>query len=557
MIDTFGKRMEELAKQLVRIRSVVGTEGELDIISFIKRRLSAHPYFSSKPSSIALEPVEHDLLGRSALIVRVSPKAGLKQAVFFLGHTDTVGMSDFASAERYASEPDTLPEALAALKLDEEAASDLASGGYIFGRGIFDMKAGLAAMILLAEELAERSEQLLHDYVFAFVPDEEAGSKGMLAAVRHLARLSRDEGLSFIGAVDIDYMTDRFQGDTRKYIYFGTVGKLLPCVYVHGQATHVGEAFNGIDANFLAARIMLEINLDPSLCDTASGETSPPPVSLRMKDLKKEYSVQTCDAAVLYFNFPTHSRTPDAVLALVKERTAKAMGEALEEISKRKAAFTAVAEHLGENAASEPLIGARVVRVLTFKELVDEARASSGDMADEALKSFAIKRKPDAYDSRDYSLDLVRQLHRLLPDQSAKAVVFFSPPYHPHIAADSDDAKDKRLLSAVTKATEEAKRTFPYEIELKKFYPYISDLSYCRLPKEKEALASLMQNMPAWPHEYSLPLDDIRELSMPVVNIGPYGKDAHKPTERLSRAYSLDAVPFMLRRLVAILEEGS
>ena len=45
--------------------------------------------------------------------------------------------------------------------------------------------------------------------------------------------------------------------------------------------------------------------------------------------------------------------------------------------------------------------------------------------------------------------------------------------------------------------------------------------------------------MPAWPDKYSLPVEDIRNLNVPVVNIGPFGKDAHKFTERVHKHFSL------------------
>ncbi|HHU68958.1 MAG TPA: hypothetical protein GXZ31_01500 [Thermoanaerobacterales bacterium] len=38
-------------------------------------------------------------------------------------------------------------------------------------------------------------------------------------------------------------------------------------------------------------------------------------------------------------------------------------------------------------------------------------------------------------------------------------------------------------------------------------------------------------------------IEDIRELNLPVVNIGPYGKDAHKYTERVYMPYSFETVP--------------
>lgn len=43
---------------------------------------------------------------------------------------------------------------------------------------------------------------------------------------------------------------------------------------------------------------------------------------------------------------------------------------------------------------------------------------------------------------------------------------------------------------------------------------------------------------------------------MPVVNIGPFGKDAHKLSERVSKEYSFDAMPFILEKTLRDLLNG-
>ena len=43
--------------------------------------------------------------------------------------------------------------------------------------------------------------------------------------------------------------------------------------------------------------------------------------------------------------------------------------------------------------------------------------------------------------------------------------------------------------------------------------------------------------MPAFGSKYDLPIKDMQKLNLPVVNIGPFGKDAHQYTERLEKKY--------------------
>ncbi|NLX61658.1 MAG: peptidase M20, partial [Tissierellia bacterium] len=42
---------------------------------------------------------------------------------------------------------------------------------------------------------------------------------------------------------------------------------------------------------------------------------------------------------------------------------------------------------------------------------------------------------------------------------------------------------------------------------------------------------------------YFYPLEDILEINVPVVNIGTFGKDGHKMTERVHMKYTFENVP--------------
>jgi arginine utilization protein RocB len=47
-----------------------------------------------------------------------------------------------------------------------------------------------------------------------------------------------------------------------------------------------------------------------------------------------------------------------------------------------------------------------------------------------------------------------------------------------------------------------------------------------------------------------LDTETIRRISMPVVNLGPFGYGAHQETERVDIAYSYGQLPLMLRALL-------
>ena len=56
--------------------------------------------------------------------------------------------------------------------------------------------------------------------------------------------------------------------------------------------------------------------------------------------------------------------------------------------------------------------------------------------------------------------------------------------------------------------------------------------------------------MPGFGTKYRLPLEEMQKLDLPVVDIGPFGKDAHKFTERLHKDYSFRVVPELVLRTI-------
>jgi arginine utilization protein RocB len=65
------------------------------------------------------------------------------------------------------------------------------------------------------------------------------------------------------------------------------------------------------------------------------------------------------------------------------------------------------------------------------------------------------------------------------------------------------------------------------------------------------------RNMPGWGKLYSLPTDALAELDIPVLNLGPLGRDAHKNTERIHLRYTLEVFPHLLAFLVKKIIEKS
>ena len=537
-----GAKIKTLAVELTQIRSVVGTSGENDVAKKVYETLAELDYFRLHPDNLRLLPVREDELGRNGVFALIEGSRNhSKKTLLCIGHIDTVGVADYGGLQPIATDPAALKEKLAAAtKFSEPALSEILSADWLLGRGILDMKTGVASLMVMVEHFSRCPKKLTGNLVFCAVPDEEGNSAGMLSAVQDLAQLQTERGWDFTAAIDTDFMTFRYPEDENRYVYVGTTGKLLPCFFIYGEETHVGEPFNGLDANLLASEVMRRIDLATDLCDIADGEVALPPISLHQRDNKTEYSVQTANTVNLYFNWPTHSSEPAEVLAKCRVKAVEA--------------FEAVIAHLNaeyENFCRMSHIPFRRLpwetNVLTYDELYRQVKEEMGDEIDRILEGLIEKLRGRNADDREVSMAIVDEVHKHCSDKNSKIVVYFAPPYYPHNFVRDGDARSDILLAAVGRAVAEARSVYDYPIVTRRFYPYISDLSYCGIAAA-EHMGKLTENMPAWQLTYHLPVQAIQAISMPVVNIGPYGKDAHKLSERVCVNYSFDAMPLILQR---------
>lgn len=539
--DRIAKRTEEIALLLTNTLSVVDTAGEWEIAQVIYDFFSQMPYYQEHPEDLTYVETGDELGRRSVLAILRGQKPS-KKTIVTIGHIDTVGISDYGNLAHLANQPQELMEALKELDLSDQVRQDLESGDYLCGRGIFDMKSGDAILMTLFEELAQDLENFEGNLIFAAVCDEESNSSGMLTVLPRLVELQEKEGLDYLALLDTDYMTSEYEGDPNRYIYLGTVGKLMPSFLIVGKETHVGEAFGGLDPNALSSAILKKINMNTDYCDLVEGEASLPPISLYQRDQKTEYSVQTAKSSVLYFNYATHESTPDVVIEKMKGAAQEAFEELIEELNKEYKKFC----DLGKKIEYKELPWR--ARVRTYKELLEEVAKDEPQLGQIMAAYEADLLKEKDLDTRLFAQKMVEKAQSLWKDQDPVVVVYLSPPYYPHIYVDGANPKDQALIEAVDQAVETTKTD--YQLVYKKFFPYISDLSYAAAPKDPAIVASLKENIPGFGTKYQLPLEDMQKLSLPVVNIGSYGHDAHQFTERVERDYSYRLAPELVYKTI-------
>jgi len=83
-----------------------------------------------------------------------------------------------------------------------------------------------------------------------------------------------------------------------------------------------------------------------------------------------------------------------------------------------------------------------------------------------------------------------------------------------------------------------------------RFYPGISDMSFLGSREEAANLAVLAANTPPWAARIAFDYSAIAALDLPVVNIGPWGRDYHQRLERVQMPYSFGVLPELVWRVV-------
>lgn len=544
MNPEISKRIEEIAVDLTSQISVVDTDGENKIAEKVYDIFSKMDYWKENPQYLKYVHFKDDepLNRKSTVAILKGEKAPSDKTVILIGHIDTVGISDYGDLKEFAGDPYTLTEKFKGLELPPEVKKDLDSGEYLFGRGIFDMKTGDAIIMAIMEDISKNIKDFEGNLIYLAVTDEEGNSGGMLSCVSELVKMKKEEGFDYLALLDTDYMTSEYEGDENKYVYVGTVGKLMPTFYVVGKETHVGESFKGLDPNQIAAELTRKINLNPEFCDIADGEVTLPPITLKQRDLKTEYSVQIAKCACLFFNYATHTSTPDQVLEKMVKAGQECFENVLKELNERYKTFCEMAKRPYMPLPFE-------ARVMTYEQLYNLVKEEIGDELDIKIAKLTDELlKDNSIDSRDRATKIVELVHNSWSDKNPVLITYLSPPYYPHIFIEGKTEKEKNLLNAVEDAVNTTKSD--YKLVYKKFFPYISDLSYGAAPKDPVIIETFKSNMPGFGKIYDLPLEDMQELDLPVLDIGAFGKDAHKFTERIEKEYSFKVAPELVYKTV-------
>ncbi|HZG67554.1 MAG TPA: hypothetical protein VEZ12_12475, partial [Herpetosiphonaceae bacterium] len=159
MTHDWSQLVRELTLALVRLPSVTGTPGEVRFAEELHTMLAAHPYFCDHPQEVWRERIPTDPHNRENVYSLV--RGGGRATVVLSGHYDVVDVANYGMLVSWAFDPEVLlPRLIAQLEqetpgdADARTLADLQSGNYLPGRGVLDMKSGLAAGIAVQAHFA-------------------------------------------------------------------------------------------------------------------------------------------------------------------------------------------------------------------------------------------------------------------------------------------------------------------------------------------------------------------------------------------------------------------
>ena len=134
----------------------------------------------------------------------------------------------------------------------------------------------------------------------------------------------------------------------------------------------------------------------------------------------------------------------------------------------------------------------------------------------------------------------------MLKGLGPSVITFFAPPYYPAAHSSEDPFIDEIVETvsdlSLSKFNRVSKRQY--------FFNGISDLSYAKYRLDDLGFESYINQTPVFNESYFIPFNDIKEISAPVINIGPIGKDAHQVTERINMKSAFEEIPTIIEQVI-------
>lgn len=489
----------DLLKKLIAVRSDNGTvfekKFEQTILSIIKNM----EYFKLNPDHFGSEAIVDDLMGRR--VVWAFKNNSSDKTVVLFSHYDTVVLETYDNYD-YVDDED-----------------------WHYGRGSCDMKAGLAIQLRLLDT-SDGNEY--PNLLLLSVPDEEGMSVGMRSAALLLKKLKDQFQLSYKLAILSE--PQQKNGPEVFKVHTGSVGKMLPFIVTKGSPSHAGIPFSGLSSVGIMNEIVKAIEFNTEMGDVVDLKMSPPPVFLGIKSMKSNYDVTMPEFTASYFNW---LYLKDNLEKKMNQLRSLCVWSAEDAINQYNYSYNEFLRKQG--LPSFECCHQFDVEVLYFDELMDIA---SKNVDIKALVE-RITSDHSVLSAQDLSLVITRGLMESMKSTKPMIVIGLMAPFYPVV--DSGVYYETTIKEILEKSV------VAHDMELYKepFFMGISDMSFLKSVNiQNQKIKSLM------PVDFKIHFDVIAELGIEVINIGPWGKDLHRITERVYIPDVVETVPEIIRDLL-------
>ncbi|MDO4178286.1 MAG: M20/M25/M40 family metallo-hydrolase [Phascolarctobacterium sp.] len=497
-----------LLKDLVALPSSTHTENERAAEDFIADFFRNIPYFEQHPLQTGKLAIPNDAQNRSNVFALL--KGNTNKTIVFINHHDVVETSCYGEAQPGAYRMDELPKHLEKLPKTAEQEKDLHSDEWLFGRGSNDMKGGMAVQMLTLADYANDATKPEGSILFLSVADEESFSDGMRSAIPFLLDIKKQFSLDYQFLINCE---PNPKENDKQIAYVGSVGKLLPVIYVQGKTAQVSNYQQGVNSISVLAKLVASTEGDSSFIEKCGSDQTTPPLWLYMRDLKDAYDFSVCQEAAGYCNILSFENGPEEVIAYFVKKA--------QEVAKEY----------------------KNLKVMTVEELTKLAESKEG------YKNFSKALSKEHLEllyneGKDFPSITIHTMKKLLEFAQMKEPVIligFAPPYYPSLNSEKMDKATTKLVEKIV--TE----TIPCEI--KQYFLGVSDCSYCGYDAGAAKKNTYAKNMPLTTKAYAIDMSALAKLNIPFILLGPWGKELHCTFERVNKKSLTEELPLLLKNI--------
>lgn len=523
------EELRSLLVELVSWKSITLSEGEIQFPIKLQAKLQDLTYFQKNQEYLQLH--DADLQRKFLTALYKHPKA--EKTICFISHFDTVNTDEYGDDEPLATQPEELTKIWKERSdgFSDEVNHDLESGEYLFGRGTMDMKMGLVMHMRIIEKASVESWPI--NILLLTVPDEEVNSSGMRHAVPKLIEIQKRNHLTYSLFLNSEPAFSQDPNDRHHYLYTGSIGKILAAALFYGKETHAGEPLRGMTSPFISSYLTKEMEWNASFQETVFHEKTPLPITLQQTDLRLLYSTQTPYRSSALYNI------------FIFKKNATEVFETFEQVAKQAAILcNQDYKNICKKNGTKPI---GEVKVIKYKNLLQYAEKKFGTDFTRNIKADIYDH--DEWDDREKSLRMTDRLMIHCQELAPTIVVLLAPPYYPAVNS-SNHPLVKKCSEYII---ERAKEKYQLTINQIHYCNGICDLSYVNFNSSNEGIRAFEENTPVWGETYSIPFEEMKKLQAPVLNIGPYGKDPHKRSERLHIQNAFVETPVLLEDMIKMI----